>query len=152
MQWSCSLRCRCFVTPGAVSSCKANCRTEDLHRLERATVRHSKTSNNGFHEARDRSQCSIIFRSVYCPSLLYFACVCMLFATFTSWAPPILVYFIIFAASTNNLCPVSEHGCQFRTECCSYETRSFGGPYFPVSLSSTFQACISHAGLTFYCH
>ena len=36
MQRSCSLRCRCFVTPGAVSSCKANCTAGDLHRMERA--------------------------------------------------------------------------------------------------------------------
>ena len=36
MQRSCSLGCLCFVTPGALSSCIANRRTEDLHRMEHA--------------------------------------------------------------------------------------------------------------------
>ena len=89
MQRSCSLRCRCFVTPGAVSSCKANCTTGDLHRMERArfaiqTVQSIDSTRIG-HNAP--FQVGILFLF----SFILF--VYLLFATFFSWAPLILLLF-----------------------------------------------------------
>ena len=89
MQRSCSLRCRCFVTPGAVASCKANCTTGDLHRMERArfaiqTVQSIDSTRIG-HNAP--FQVGILFLF----SFILF--VHPLFATFFSWAPLILLLF-----------------------------------------------------------
>ena len=126
MQRSCSLRCRCFVTPGAVSSCKANCTAGDLHRMERArfaiqTVQSIDSTRIG-HNAP--FQVGILFLF----SFILF--VHPLFATFFSWASLILLLFLLSAFLARiYLCSVSRHGCQFRTECYSYETRAFGGPY-----------------------
>ena len=132
MERSCRFRCRCFVTPGAVSCCKANCRTGDCT----AWTVHDSSLKQVIH----RWSATIFhFRSVYCSSLLYFACVFLLFATFFSWV--LLFYFYYFRCLPfSNLsltltaiisveCQCTT-GCQFRAECRSYQARSFGGPWF----------------------
>ena len=97
-----------------------------------------------------RSQCSIIFRSVYCSSLLYFACVCMLFATFSSWVP--LILFLLFSRSQQIIFVQCQGaGVNFeRNVVLTKQDHSVGriSGFVQLVISGMHLTC----GLNFYCH
>ena len=107
MQRSCRLRCCCFVTPRAVSSCNTNCRPEDCT---------AWTKLGSSLKQMDSTMITVLyFRPVYASLLFNFTSVCLLLANF-SW---FLLFWFLFrclpfsnlsSTLTNYPSPVSWHG------------------------------------------
>lgn len=139
---SCSLRCRCFVTPGAVASCKANCTTGDLHRMERArfviqTVQSIDSTRIG-HNAPFQVGILFLFSFILFVHLLLQP----------SSPGPLLFYF--YSRSNLSLSSVKAR-VSISNGMLFLRNKSVRWAVYPVSFASRFQACISHLGLIFYC-
>ena len=108
-----SCRCRCFVTPGAVSSCEANCRPEDCTAWTKLSSSLQQIASTMIDQSAPFDQVGILF------PFLYFTSVCLLLATFFFWVSLFYFFFFLFrclpspnlySTLANYPSPVSGHG------------------------------------------
>ena len=140
MQRSYSLRCRCFVTPGAVSSCKA------IVEQEICTVWNVLGSPfKQFKALIPRGSVTMLhFRSVYCFSSPLF---CLFIRCLQPSSPGPLLFYFYFCCLPFYLSLFSVKArVSISNGMLFLRNKSVRWAVYPASFASLLQACISHLG------